>query len=132
LGDLVSEAAVVADGDDAVAAADQFGAEFPVAGDLSGVVVDGTVAEDADVRRVVEIRDAARFGDGLLGLVGEAVRGRRTSRSSWSLGRSTHSRLKRRVQAQLRGWVLRKDHKEIKEGDISAFRFPLFQFNSPS
>src|ERR1035438_8786285 len=69
-GDLVLEAAVVADGDDAVAAVDQLPPEFNVAGGLGGLVVDGAVAKDADVRGVEEVRDAARLGDGLLRLVG--------------------------------------------------------------
>ena len=73
-GDLVLETAVVADGDEAVATAYKFGPKFAVAGGLSGLVVDGAVAKDADVRGVEEVRDAARLGDGLLGLVGQAMK----------------------------------------------------------
>ena len=70
---MVLEAAIVADGDDAVAAVDQLAPEFNVAGGLGGLVVDGALAEDADVRCVEEVRDATRLGDGLLRLVGQAV-----------------------------------------------------------
>jgi hypothetical protein len=32
------------------------------------------IAEDADIGDVIEVRDATRFGDGLLGLVRQAVK----------------------------------------------------------
>ena len=70
---MVQEAAVVADGDAAVAAVDQLPPEFDIAGGLGGFVVDGAVAKDADVRGVEEVRDAARLWDGPLRRVGQAV-----------------------------------------------------------
>ncbi len=72
-GNLVCERLVITDDDDAVTPAHQFTADFPVAGGLRGLVMDGAIAANADIRVVEEIRNAARFGNGLLGFIRKAM-----------------------------------------------------------
>lgn len=52
----------------------QFRAQLPVTGSLGRFVMNRAIAEDADIGDVIEVRDATRFGDGLLGLVRQAVK----------------------------------------------------------
>ena len=70
---LLFHAPVVADDDDTVAPADQLSADRTVAGGLRRIIMHRAVAKDADVRGVEEIRDAARFCDGPLRLVGQTM-----------------------------------------------------------
>ncbi len=71
--DLIFDAFVVANRNNPVAAAHQLCPAFYISGSLCWLVVDGAVTENADVGSVEEVRDATGLGDGLLGLVGQAV-----------------------------------------------------------
>lgn len=72
VGNLVGNTAVVADGDDAVAAVHKLGSECPVPSSLSGLVVYRTVAKYTHVRRIKEIRDARHVGYWFLCFVRQA------------------------------------------------------------
>lgn len=73
LRNLLLNAPVVSDNDNAIAAVEQLRAEFTIAHNLGGLVVDGPIAENTDVWAVKEIRDAPRFWNRLLRLVGERM-----------------------------------------------------------
>ena len=66
---MFAQVLVVADDDDPVAVGAEFAAHLFVALSLPGFVVNGAVAEYANVGFVEEIRDAGRLGNGALGVV---------------------------------------------------------------
>ena len=72
-GDLFFNASVVTDDQDTIVAIYQLSAALSVPGCLRGLVVDRSVAEDADVRGVEKVRDAVGFGNWLLRFVGQTM-----------------------------------------------------------
>jgi|GEM_PF-1775746 len=70
---LFFERAVVADDDHAVAARPQLFPQRGVGAALFRFVVDAAIAKDADVRRVEKVGHAARFRDGVLRVIRQAM-----------------------------------------------------------
>ncbi len=73
---LFLKGSIVPNRDDAIAAINQFTADVHVTCSLGRLVVDGAIAEDADVRRVEEVCEAMRFGDGPLRFIGQTMMAR--------------------------------------------------------